>query len=207
MRKKLILKTVVQIALIFLICSQYGCVISKHKYQAYQDMKEFVLNEYNRLGLGIFLFFDTKDNNKKTYITTEDLQIALVRSSNLNELYLKDLMMGKIILSCVDFGECITLSSNIIDDYKKKSFEEFTKIYTKRVVKKLIDAQNEPIVTSYIINSDLNQNEKLSVAYFLYLNNIYTVIDGYSFDYFGRKVPLYFPAKPINMEEHLIIEE
>ena len=43
-------KTVLIPSLIFLITSQYGCVTDKHKYRAYQDMKDFVLDGYNRSG-------------------------------------------------------------------------------------------------------------------------------------------------------------
>ena len=62
-----------------------------------------------------------------------------------------------------------------------KKIDEFAKEYATYNEKK----------KNYIINPALSDDEKLSVAYYFYLNNIYTVYDCYSFNYFSRKVPLY----------------
>ena len=175
MEPKLILREGILIIFILLICFQYGCVTDKHRYRSYQDMKDFVLDEYNRRG-GYLLFFKTHVKDSIIYIDTDNLQYSLYRSSKLNKSYFKDIMMGKVILSCEDFGECFTLAPHIIDEYKKKGIEGFMKMYTT------YDEGNN----RYFINSS-NHDEELSIAYFFYLNNIYTRIDEYTRHFISRK--------------------
>ena len=192
MKQKLILRESVLIIFIFLICFQYGCVTCNHKYQAYQDMKELVLDK-DSPRLGYFLFFPTKTKNKIAYREAYYLQRELNYSPKFKgtdiESFFKDIMLGKIILSCGDLVECFTLSPVVMDEYKKKGLGEFAKEYAT------YNEENK----NYIINSTLSDDEKLSVAYYFYLNNIYTVYDCYSFDYFSRRVPLYVPAEPIDL--------
>ena len=191
MKHKLILRV------IFLICLLSGCVSNKHKYQAYQNMKVFVLDEYNRDG-GYLLFFETNTKNRITRIRANDLQYILYCSSKLKDSYFKDLMLGKIILSCEDFGGCFTPSPFIMDEYKKKGIEEFIKAYSKR----------DDEYDFYTINPFLSHNEQLTIAYCFYLNNIYTAQDCYSGELKSRKDLTPILAEPINMDKHLIpIEE
>jgi hypothetical protein len=180
------------IIFISLIYFQYGCTGNdKHKYQAYLDMKDFVLDDYNRDG-GYFLFFETDSKDSIIYLDTYALSSALTDSSNFNDSYFKDLMMDKITLSCGDFGKCFTLSPNIMGEYKRKGFSAFAKVYAK---------YNEEY-RKYTINPTLSYDEKLSVAYFFYLNNFYTNIDCYSYDFVSRRE--YLMGIPV--EESILIE-
>lgn len=178
----------VLIIFILLICFQYGCVTdNKYKYQAYQDIKELVLDKEGPR-LGYFLFFPTRTKNKIAYREASYLQSEFHDSPKFKgvdiESFFKDIVMGDTILSCGDLVECFTLSSIIMDEYKKKKLEEFAKVYA------IYNEKDK----NYIINQALSDNEKLTVAYCFYLNNIYTVYDCYSFDYISRKVPLYTPV-------------
>ena len=170
MKTRLIIKKGVLIIFSILICFQYGCVENKHKYQAYQDMKDLVLDEYNRGGI-YFLFFETPVSNEISRISAIDLQYTLRRRLKVDsadiESFFKKLILGKIILPCEDLGHCFTLSSAIMYDYKKKGFDEFVKIYA---------TYNEEY-GEYTIKSTLGDDEQWSIAYYFYLNNIYTGVD------------------------------
>ena len=197
MKQKLILKSGLQTAFIFLICFQSGCVADKHKYQAYQDMKDLIFNEDSLRTSGHFLFFQTDIKNKIAYREANYLQSEFYYSPKFKDVdvesFFKDIMMGKTILPCGDLVECFTLSLVIMDEYKKKGLDEFAKEY----------ATYDEKDNNYIINPTLSNEEKLSVAYYFYLNNIYTVYDCYSFDYVSRKIPLY---TPIIMSDDLLEE-
>jgi len=176
MKQNLLIKKVVLIIFILLVCFQCGHDTDKRKYQAYLDMKDFVLDEYNRGG-AFLLFFKTHDKNKIACEKARDFQSTLHRLSEFNESFYKDIMLGKIILSCEDIGECFTLSPVILDDYKKKGIEKFIETQTK------LSAEGN----GYVINPILSNDKKLSIAYFFYLNNIYTVIDEYTGHYISWK--------------------
>jgi len=184
MKQKIILRESVLIIFILLICSQYGCVTYNYKYQAYKNMKELVLDK-DSPKLGYFLFFPTGTKNKIAYREAYYIQSELNYSSKFKgtdiQSFFKDIMLGKIILSCGDLVECFTLSPTIMDNYKMKKIDEFAKEYA---------TYNEEY-KNYIINPTLSNDEKLSVAYYFYLNKIYTVYDCYSFNYLSRRVPLY----------------
>ena len=185
MKQRLTLREGVLIIFILLIYLQYGCGTDhKYKDQTYQDMKELVLDK-DCPRLGYLLFFPTKIKNKIAYREAYYLQSELNYSPKFKgmdiESFFKDIMMGKIILSCGDLVECFTIVPAIMDEYKKKGIEEFKKVYAT------FNEEDK----NYIINPILSNDEKLSVAYYFYLNNIYTAYNCYSFDYIGRKVPLY----------------
>ena len=201
MEKKLILRTVIQLIFILPVCFQYGCVTTKHKYQAYQDMKEFVLDNYNRNG-GYLLFFKTHAKNRIICRDTYDLQNGLRLSPKFKgidiESYFKDIMMEKIILSCGDdLSECFTLSPAIMDEYKKEGIEKFIKAHTKH------DKENN----SYIINPNFSYDEKLSIAYCFYLNNIYTIIDDYTGYFMSWKNLLDIPTVVTDTNDFKEIQE
>jgi hypothetical protein len=156
-------------------------------------MKDYVLDPYNRRG-GYLLFFETQVKNKITYGDTHDLQCILPDLSEFRgtdiEPYFKDIMTGKIILSCEDLTGCFTLSPVIIGKYKKKGIEEFMKVYaTCRVA--TYKEEND----YYIINPRLSDDEKLSIAYCFYLNNIYTLIDEYTGHFISYKDISYTPIE------------
>ena len=185
-KQKLILREVRRIIFILLICFQYGCVTgNKHKYQAYQDMKDLIFNEDSLRTSGHFLFFQTDTRNKIAYREANYIQSEFYYSSKFKDVdvksFFKDIMIGKTILPCGDLVECFILSPVIMNEYKKKGFDEFAKEYA---------TYNEED-KNYILNPTLSDDEKLSVAYYFYLNNVYTAYDCYSFDYISRRVPLY----------------
>ena len=146
-------------------------------------MKEFVLDDYNRKG-GYLLFFETSIKNEIIYMDTYDLQTNFRLHPKFRgidiESYFKDIMMSKIILSCEDLGDCFTLSSIIIDEYKKNGIDEFLKMYATYIEK----------YEQYTIDPTFSYDEKLSIAYCFYLNNIYTKIDCYSGYFNSQKFPL-----------------
>ena len=184
------------IVFIFLVCFQYGCITNKHKYRAYQDMKDFVLNK-DSSWMGYLLFFHTKDKNIIAYQPVYNLQSEFHDSSKFKEVdidtYFKNIMMGKITLSCKDLTECFTISPVITDEYRRKSLEEFLYKYA------MSDTEN----SRYIIDPSLSYDEKLSIAYYLYLNNIYTIIDDYTGYFISRKNLFYAPIESEweNLEE------
>ena len=163
---------------IFLLCLQNGCV-TNHRYKAYQDMKDFVLNEDNS-GIGYLLFFETNTKNQITYQSAFDIQRDLYYSPRFEgidiKLFFKRIMLGKIQLSCEDLIDCFALTPAIIEEYQKRSFKDFLKTHTIYVKE-----YNE-----YIINPAFSYDEKLSIAYYLYLNNFYTTVDDYT-GYFSSK--------------------
>ncbi len=184
MKQKLILRGGVLTILIFLI---YGCATDNHKYQAYQDMKELVLNK-DAPRLGYILFFETDSKNKIAYREAYYLQSELNYSSKFKEIdiesFFKDIMLGKTILVCGDLVECFTLSPVIMNEYKKKGLEKFIKKYAT------YDEKDK----DYTINPVLSYDEKLSIAYCFYLNNIYTVENNDSGYFISQRVPLYTPV-------------
>lgn len=147
-------------------------------------MKNFVLNE-EYSGVGYILFFETKIKNQITYTTAFDLQRDLYYSpkyKNIDkEAFFKKIMFGEVILSCKDFSQCFTIVPKITENYQKNNFNDFLKTNTK-----YIEEGN-----GYIINHTYNYDEKISVAYYLYQNNYYTVFDDYSGDFFSQKEPIY----------------
>ena len=184
------------ITFIFLICLLYGCATDKHKYQAYQDLKEFVVYK-DSPWLRYYLFFQTKNKNEiaweeASYVRSVFHDTPKFKGIDIDS-YFKDLMMGKIILSCEDgnLGSCFTLAPNIMDDYKKNCFKEFLKKYAT------YSEENN----RYIINPALSKDEKLSIAYYFFLNNIYTGYDCYFGYYISRKVPLYILEEFDELEE------
>jgi hypothetical protein len=188
-------KIILVFSILFPAILQYGCsTTDKHKYQTYQDMKDFVINEYNRNGQYL-LFFETEIKNRIIYIRAIDLQYPLRRSQKFKgidiESYFKDIMLGKTILSCGDIGECFDLSFKVITEYQKKGIEEILKVYAK-----YDDEDN-----SYMIYPTLGNDEKLSVAYYFYLNNIYTQIDDYSGIFYSLKDISPRKAEPIKIIE------
>lgn len=133
----------------------------------------------------IFYFFETQIKDRITYNSTRDLQIGLRLSPKFQginiESYLKDIMLGKIILSCDDFWECFTLSSKIVASYQKNGVGGLLEIYAK------YDDDDSIICNRYFINHSLSHDEKLTIAYCLYQNNIYTLIDEYSGSFIAYK--------------------
>ena len=200
MKPKLLFKKRGLLFFVFLICFQYGCVDNKNKYQAYQDMKDFVLDEYNRNGKYL-LFFETQNKNKIIFVAAIDMQYPLRHSPIFKgidiESAFKDIMLGKTILSCRDLGECFALSRIISEEYKKKGIKEFLKIY----------AIQSEYNYRYVINPNLSNEEKLSVAYYFYLNNIYTLIDDYTGHFISWKDQLFIPVEDLNLEYFEKIEE
>ena len=202
--RNLILKEGILMILFLLICFQFGCVTHKHKYRAYQDMKVFVLDEYNRSDWH-YLFFETNIKDNIIYLGTDDLQSTLIRLSKFNDSYFKDMMMGKIIFSCGDFGKCFTPSPVIMGEYKKKGIDEFIKMYA--IIDEYTSWGSESSIAIYTINPFLSHNEQLSIAYCFYQNNIYTVQDCYSFEFKSRKDLTPILAEPINMDDLIPMEE
>ena len=201
MIKKIILKVGFLMTSMFLICFQYGCIVKdKYKYQAYQDMKDIVLQKEGRTTLEYFLFFQTSTKNRISYTEVCYLQSELKYSPKYKgidiELYFKEVMMGKIILPCEGIIDCFDLAPAIMGDYKRKSFEEFIKMYAT-----YYEEDNK-----YIISQSLSENEKLSVAYYFYLNNIYTIEDCHSLDFISRRVPLY-TMDEFDEDDLIIIEQ
>ena len=179
MKQKLIAKIDVLIIFILFACFQCGCATNnRHKYQAYQDMKEFILDEYNRKGWYL-LFFETQNENEIIYEEAMDLQYTLrallkIKSKDIDS-YFKNMMTGKTIFSCGDFGRCFTLSTVIMDEYKKKKdIYEFLEKHAE------YDDSDDIICNRYFINPSFSYDERLTIAYLLYLNNIYTLIDDYT---------------------------
>ena len=155
MKQKLILREGILIIFIFLICFQYGCATNNHKYQAYQDMKDLIFNEDSLRTSGYLLFFQTDIKNKIAYREANYLQSEFYYSPKFKgtdiESFFKDIMLGKTILSCGDLVECFTLSPVIMDEYKRKKFDEFAKMYAT------YNEENK----NYIINPNLSSDEKL----------------------------------------------
>ena len=185
MKQELILRGNVLVIFILLICFPYGCIADNHKYQRYQDMKDLIFNKDSIRTSRHFLFFQTATENKIAYREADYLQSEFYYSPRFKnvdtESFFKDIMFGKKILPCGDLVECFTLSSAIEDEYKRNGFDEFAKEYA---------TYNEED-KNYIINPTLSDDEKLSVAYYFYLNNIYTVENNHSGYFISRKVPLY----------------
>lgn len=183
---------------------QFGCVTNRYKIQAHQDMKDFVLDPYNRNGQYL-LFFETKNKNRIIYSEAIELQYPLRRSPKFEgvniESYFKDMMLGKIILSCGDIGECFDLTPKIIAEYRKKGVNELLSKYAK------YDDDKDIICNRYYINYSLNYNDKLTIAYCLYLNNIYTLIDEYAGDFIAYKDLLCIPKEILDGDGLIEIEE
>lgn len=180
----MVFKLRIVLLLMVMMCFVNGCAQNNYREKAYEDLKEYVLNE-DYSGVGYILFFETETKNEITYTDAFSLQRDLYYSPKYKDIdkdaFLKKIMMGEIILSCKDFRQCFTIVPTIMEDYKKKNFEDFLKSNTR-----YLEEDNK-----YIINYTYSYNEKISVAYYLYLNNFYSSYDDYSFDFFSRKDPVY----------------
>lgn len=181
-------------------CIQAGCATSNYRHKAYQDMKDFVLNE-DYAGIWYLLFFETNIKNQITYESAFDLQRDLYYSPKFKgkniESYFRKIMLGEIILSCEDLLDCFTLVPSITEEYQKQSFTEFLKKHAT-----YIEEDN-----TYIIHPSFNYDEKLTISYYLYLNNYYTSEDDYSGYFTSRKDSLYPKMEIINEDDLQEIKE
>ena len=177
-----------------------SCAQNNYREKAYQDMKDFVLNE-DYSGVSYLLFFETDIKNQITYISVFGLQRDLLYSDKYKgkgarEDLFKQMMSGKIQLSCEDFRHCFNLSPTITEEYKKHNFNEFLKKYTTFIQKD----------NTYIINP-VSYDDKLTIAYYFYQHNYYTLEDDYTGHFTSRRDNLYPKTEIINEDDLQEIEE
>lgn len=126
------------------------------------------------------LFFPT-DENQVGYITIFDLRKIFLYSKkydncNIDSL-LSEALKGRHSFSCKELEACFDLSNVIVDNYRELPFSSFLEKFTRYC----------STDDYFIINNELAENEKETVAYFLYLNGYYTSYDDYDGLYISTK--------------------
>jgi len=144
------------------------------------------------------LFFPTEEKELVGYITIFNLRRNLFynkkyNSCNIDSL-LSEVLKGNYAFSCKELEGCFEPSISIEKSYKKLSFKSFLEKYT----------QYPDNRDYYMIRHELTENEKETVAYFLYLNGYYTSYYDYENRYFSTKG---LPARELEDVEIIIVEE
>lgn len=168
-----------------------GCTTKKELPEAYKDLKIFVIDQ-NNTGYMYMLFLKTKDG-KIGYIEAFNLQRNLYNDSKYSnidkEAFFENIMDNNYFLNCEDLTQCFTPSTNIQSYYKQHPIDNFIKEYAKGTEGNI-----------YMVNSQLNIEEQLTVIYCLYLSGIYTVWDDYSgFYIFTKDKPKLNKAEEIEL--------
>ena len=143
------------------------------------ELKSAVLN--NDLFYSEILFFSTEKKEKVGYIIVFNLRRNLLHDKkyencNLDSL-LSEALNGNYSFSCSELDGCFEPSLSTEKSYKELSFESFLEKY----------AQYFDTYNFFMIRNDLTEDERLTVAYFLYLNGYYTTYDDYENCYFSKK--------------------
>ena len=144
------------------------------------------------------LFFPTEENERIGYITIFGLRRNLLNDEKYNNCNLDSLLSEALkrnhSFSCNEMEGCFKPSISIENSYKELSFKSFLEKYT----------QYPDNCDYYMIRHELTENEKETVAYFLYLNDYYTSYDDYENRYFSTKG---LPVRELEDVEIIIVEE
>ena len=147
------------------------------------------------------LFFPTEVKEKFGYITIFNLRRNLLNDKkydncNLDSL-LSEALKGNHAFSCNELEGCFEPSSSVVDSYNKLSLEPFLEKFTQH-----LDTRNY-----FMICNELTENEKETVAYFLYLNGYYTTYDDYENRYFLKKGFRFIRDDELEEIDIIIMEE
>ena len=147
------------------------------------------------------LFFPTEKKRLVGYINIFNLRRNFFYSKkydhcNLDSL-LSEALKGTHVFSCKELEGCFELSFSIEQDYKKLSFKSFLEKFTL----------HDETLDYFMIRHELTENEKETVAYFLYLNGYYTSYDDYENRYFVKKGFRYIRDDELEDIEIIIVEE
>ena len=167
---KLIILSLI-IAFLFVSC---GSLRDENK------LKHAVLNKED-IPHFVILFFQTETKGQVGYASAYELRRHILYYKGYEHLNLDSLLSkalrGKYFFDCLSLTGCFELSNPIMDSYKKQSFKSFLKEFT----------QYDDVRNTYTIQYDLSDEERLTVAYYLYQNGYYTIFDDPGNSFFARK--------------------
>jgi len=179
--------------LLIFFTSVFSCTNQNHI--THQELIEFISNEdpdgYSLVS-EIYLFSIFKNENK---IKLLDSSILLKGHYHFfNDVSYKDFVLGvfsnKCNLECTEVYECFALDEVISADYNQLSFSSFVEKYIIHRSK-----------NNHTIKKDLSHNATLTVMYYLFLNDYFTVYDDISGLYYSERM------KSLPTEESIKLEE
>lgn len=172
--------------LIFLFASAFylfcSCSNKENDYFTKESLVEYISNEDPRTSSNlplVFLFCKSNDADRLGFIDNYGLQKHfLTTDSSLNyKVYIQDIFNYKIKIDCQSLNECFNLNDTITDSYENNQLDNFLAKYSKKVIKNV-----------YSINTELSYNAKLTVSYYLFLNDYFTQFDDISGLYYVEKL-------------------
>ena len=178
-KREIIMKDTKIILIIIIATLQLGSCISLNSLKENDELKNAILK--SDLLYSEMLFFPTEEEEQVGYITIFNLRRNLLNDKKYDncdlDSLLSEALKGNHSFSCSELERCFKPSSIIEKSYKKLSLKSFLEKFTQ-----YFDIRNY-----FMIHDELTQNEKETVAYFLYLNGHYTTYDDYENRYFLKK--------------------
>lgn len=127
----------------------------------------------------VLLFSKSSDTPKIGYISVNGLR--KIYNSQYSDIDYKEFLIKvldqDIVLDSHTLDGCFSLNDTIMSSYKKESFSSFLENYNKKVR----DGE-------YTIKAELSEDAKLTVFYYLFLNDYYTSFDDYIGLFYSRKM-------------------
>lgn len=145
---------------------------------------------------GIILFCKSNSKDKIGYMDTYDLIKTYNNDpryqSNNNEKFVSDIINLKIGFDCDDIIRCFSINDTVKSFYNKSDFSKF-----------LLNYCTTDDNIEYRITNNLSYNSQLTVIYYLFKNNYYTVFEDLSGFYYSGKIDhwLIKQEKPLELEE------
>ncbi len=167
------------ILILIIVILQLGSCKPLNSLKENNELKNAVLD--NDLFYSEMLFFSTEVKEQIGYITIFNLRRNLLYDKKYDNCNLDSLsseaLKGNHPFRCDELERCFKPSFSIEKSYKSLSFKSFLEKFTQ-----YLNAHNY-----FTIHNELTENEKETVAYFLYLNGYYTSYDDYENYYFSTK--------------------
>lgn len=152
-----------------LILTIIGCNTNQLDSRSHEILINGILNEENDLVLddGIIVFCRSTNKGKIGYLTVYGLHKTYNNESEYknidNHKFVSDFINMKESFDCDSIIRCFILNDTVTTFYNQNNFQVFLFNYSRKF-------DNE-----YIINNGPSYSAQMSVIYYLYHNNLYTI--------------------------------
>lgn len=159
---------------IFIIITSmlFSCVSKEESYINNKELIQHISNEdadLPSLYSGIYLFCEINKKEKKFQLLDSSALLKAHYGFYQNMTY-KDFVLNvftnQLIIDCEEVYECFTINDTIATEYNNSPFPEFANKYAKSFANNI-----------YTLKRDLSLNVRLSVMYYLFINDYYTSYD------------------------------